>query len=124
MLSSFYFFGGVADLFISIVLWFIFDETKTPSVLFDGRRVYTVIDVVRLSDSGINTEDLEDDHVAQGESMVFSHNSMTVAEKMIEQFFELEYTEGENEKYDTLSDYDSERETLIIDDWAADSLYF
>ena len=42
MLSAFYFFGGLADLFLSLMLWFILDSEKAATVLVDGDRVYSV----------------------------------------------------------------------------------
>ncbi len=48
MLSAFYFFAGSADLFLSITLWFIFDEKRMLAVVIDGDRVYTVTDVIKV----------------------------------------------------------------------------
>ena len=42
MTSAFYFFGGLADLFLSLMLWFILDSEKAATVLVDGDRVYAV----------------------------------------------------------------------------------
>lgn len=49
MISAFYFFGGVADLFLSIMLWFIlYNET---TVVFDAGRVYAVAHVIDTNQS-------------------------------------------------------------------------
>ena len=40
--SAFIFFGGLADLFLSLMLWFILDSEKATIVLVDGNRVYAV----------------------------------------------------------------------------------
>ena len=42
MYSAFIFFGGLADLFLSLMLWFILDSEKAATVLVDGDRVYSV----------------------------------------------------------------------------------
>ena len=58
MSSAFYFFGGLADTFVSVMLWFILDFEQGATVVVDGDRVYAVLDVIRLRDSGgINEED-------------------------------------------------------------------
>ncbi len=59
MYSAFYFFGGLADIFLSIMLWFILDSQKQAAVLVDGNRVYSVADVINPRLSGIN-EDCDD----------------------------------------------------------------
>ncbi len=59
MNSAFYFFGGLADIFLSSMLWFILDSQKQATVLVDGNRVYSVADVINPRLSGIN-EDCDD----------------------------------------------------------------
>ncbi len=59
MESAFYFFGGMADIFLSVMLWFILDSQRQATVLVDGNRVYSVADVIKLQHSVIN-EDCED----------------------------------------------------------------
>ena len=60
MQSAFTFFGGLADLFLSVMLWFIFDDGKTPAFDVDGERVYEVKNVIKTNDSAINI-DCEDE---------------------------------------------------------------
>ncbi len=48
MLSAFYFFAGSADLFLSVTLWFIFDDKRMLAVVIDGDRVYTVTAVIKV----------------------------------------------------------------------------
>ncbi len=60
MFSAFTFFGGLAEIFLSIMLWFILDSQKQATVLVDGIRVYAVADVIKLKHSGINL-DCEDE---------------------------------------------------------------
>ena len=47
MNSAFIFFAGLADLFLSLMLWFILDSEKAVTVLLDGDRVYGVSDVIK-----------------------------------------------------------------------------
>ncbi len=48
MESAFTFFGGLADIFLSLMLWFILDSQKQAAVLVDGNRVYAVADVINI----------------------------------------------------------------------------
>ncbi len=59
MTSAFFFFGGLADLFLSLMLWFILDSEKAAIVLVDGDRVYSVEDVIRQRHSSINVDCIE-----------------------------------------------------------------
>jgi hypothetical protein len=52
MNSAFTFFGGLADMFLSIMLWFILDSKKSPALLVDGDKVYAVTEVVNPRHSG------------------------------------------------------------------------
>jgi hypothetical protein len=49
--SVFYFFGAVADLFLSLMLWFIFDRENAPDLLVQGDKVYVVADVIKSQSS-------------------------------------------------------------------------
>ena len=86
MYSAFYFFGGLADLFLSLMLWFILDSEKAATVLVDGDRVYAVQDVIRPGHSGINEdcieEELQEDIPAEHVS-----SRSSVSKLMIDQFF-------------------------------------
>ncbi len=46
--SAFTFFGGLADIFLSVMLWFILDSQKQATVLVEGNRVYAVADVINI----------------------------------------------------------------------------
>ncbi len=59
MYSAFLFFGGLADIFLSVMLWFVLDNQKQATVLVDGKRVYAVADVINPRLSVIN-EDCDD----------------------------------------------------------------
>lgn len=62
MLTAFYFFGGAADLFLSLMLWFILDGDRKPFVLLDGNRVYAIEEIQKLKHS-TNSYDCEDDEL-------------------------------------------------------------
>ncbi len=49
MTAAFLFFGGAADLFLSIMLWFILDDGKQPLFFVDGERVHSVEDVIDIT---------------------------------------------------------------------------
>ncbi len=42
MYSAFVFFGGMADLFLSLMLWFILDSDKAVTMLVNGNIVYAI----------------------------------------------------------------------------------
>jgi hypothetical protein len=56
MHSAFYFFGGLADVFLSVMLWFVLDSQKQAIVFVDGNIVYPVADVIKLEHSVINED--------------------------------------------------------------------
>ena len=49
MTTAFLFFGGAADLFLSVMLWFILDDGKKPLFFVDGERVHSVEDVIDIT---------------------------------------------------------------------------
>ena len=106
MYSAFLFFGGLADMFLSIMLWFILDSEKVPSVFVDGERIYAVTEVIRVRDSGINEDCLaeeEQDELNERVSRKISSHASGIARRMIEQFF----TEEEGPDRDwSQSDFD------------------
>ena len=52
--SAFIFYGGLADIFLSIMLWFIIETQNLPSVVVDGNKVYAVAEVIKERLSTIN----------------------------------------------------------------------
>ena len=86
MLSALYFFAGLADLFLSLMLWFILDSEKAATVLVDGDRVYAVQDVIRPRHSGINEDCVEDEQEDISTEHV-SNRYSGVSKLMIDQFF-------------------------------------
>ncbi len=47
-------------MFLSVMLWFIFDESKQTAVFVDGDRVYAVADVIKAKES-LNSNDCDDE---------------------------------------------------------------
>ncbi len=56
MTSAFMFFGGVADVFLSVMLWFILDSKKRPIIFVHGDRVISVGSVVNPNGSSVNVD--------------------------------------------------------------------
>lgn len=87
MASAFTFFGGLADIFLSVMLWLIFESEKSPSVVLDGNRVYTVESVIagRLSLNTDNCVD-EDGHEQEvtDQSKLSDISFVSVSRKMID----------------------------------------
>jgi hypothetical protein len=119
MNSAFIFFGGLAEIFLSVMLWFILDSQKLAIVLVDSDRVYAVTDVIKARLSTIN-DDCEDEDLPNEEdadtSKLSSGSSLSVSRRMLEQFF----TEVEGPDRDWQEDdyevYSNEnRLPLIID---------
>lgn len=46
MLSAWTFFGGVADIFISLMLWFIFSEDQVTHLIRHSEKSYPVLDII------------------------------------------------------------------------------
>ena len=90
METAFYFFGGAADLFLSIMLWFILDDKQAPAVLLDGDRSYSVVEVLRTaqsceinSDSDLGQSFKEDDKSEKPAGSFYTDRSSGIAERMI-----------------------------------------
>ena len=54
MFTAYQFFGGLADIFLSLMLWFISDEQKQPTIFIDDNKIYAITEVVKLKSSIIN----------------------------------------------------------------------
>ena len=65
MQSTFFFFGGCADLFLSMMLWTILEKDKKLSFFIDGDRIYSVTDVVRQNSTQLNYDcpDIDDESI-------------------------------------------------------------
>ncbi len=63
MSSAYIFFGGLTDMFLSVMLWFILDTEKAGTIFIDGERTYAVRDIIKDSASSLNENcDDEDEH--------------------------------------------------------------
>ena len=91
MNTAYYFFGGAADLFLSLMLWFILDLEKTPALFVDGDRVYAVTNVIGQNDSSssINCDDEIQVGVSGRENSYVSTHSSFVSKRMIQQFSQI-----------------------------------
>lgn len=90
MFSAYLFFGGLAEIFLSIMLWFILESKPSHTFIVDGERVYSVAQVLTGRISGINfdcnAENENDRENSVRESQV-SSSTLGVSRRMIEQFF-------------------------------------
>ena len=87
MLTAFTFFGGLADVFLSLMLWYILDSDKAVFVLVEGDRVYAIReDVINPRYSGVNEDCRDEDEVDLSESHM-SNRLSGVSKRMIEMFF-------------------------------------
>ena len=76
------FVGGLSDLFITVMVWFILDDKAKIDIFTQGDRSYAVMNVVRQS-RNINEDE---DEEMPGRESVYSRDS-TIADRMISQFF-------------------------------------
>ena len=87
MTSAFYFFGGLADIFLSLMIWFILDSDKLPTIFVNGNRVYSVGEVIKLRYSGINVSCEPEEEPDQNNSHTSRQSSFRTSEvsrRMIE----------------------------------------
>jgi hypothetical protein len=61
MYTAYTFIGAASDLFLSIMMWFIFYTEKTPTVVVDGDKFYTVLNVIKQDNSVIINEHCDDE---------------------------------------------------------------
>ncbi len=54
--TTFVIFGGTADVFLSVMLWFILNDDQTVTVFVDGNRAYSVVDVIQTNNSLVNLD--------------------------------------------------------------------
>ncbi len=79
-------------MFLSVMLWFILDSKKAPTVFVDGDRVYAVRNVFEANQTTINCDcDEEEDPEEVELEVVANEQSSTmfsnVSRRMILQFF-------------------------------------
>ena len=74
-------------MFLSIMLWFVLDNAKSPTVILDGDRVYPIYDVVKHNPPSINFECNLDEYENLIEDEQTTRRSSSVSKLMIDQFF-------------------------------------
>ncbi len=69
MYTAFYFFGGLSDIFLSLMLWFILDSDKSTTFYLDGDRVYSVRDVINTNHSIVSEDcnEEEEDEISRAD---------------------------------------------------------
>ena len=86
--SAFFLFGGVADLFLSIMMWYIFDDKKEQTIFVDGDRVFSITDVIKENQSAINHDcDDDENEIDPYETRPEASSFTRVSQRMIDQFF-------------------------------------
>ena len=60
MYSANDFIGGASDMFLSIMLWFIFYTEKKPTVIVEGDKVYAIVDAIK-QESSVSINDHEEE---------------------------------------------------------------
>ncbi len=116
MTAAFLFFGGAADLFLSIMLWFILDDGKQPLFFVDGERVHSVEDVIDITRQSLNAHCKENDQEEVEETD--DGRTSLVSRRMIEQFLDEEEGSDREWSYDDYLTYEQEhnRESPSFED--------
>jgi hypothetical protein len=90
MNTALYFFAGLADIFLSLMLWFILDDAKEAIVYIDGDRVYSIEEIIASNHSSINQDgqDLKSSiaQIEASSSIYESFNTLGISQRMIKQF--------------------------------------
>lgn len=88
--SAWTFIGGLCDLFLTCMIWFIFDEEQSPSFIADGNNSYAVINVLQASQHSISYDDSDSEHGEVDDSIISIGQSqfMRISDLMIRQFFD------------------------------------
>ncbi len=83
-------FGGVSDIFLSCMIWFIYDEEGTPTIFRDERHnsTYAILDIIKPKDSFRSSVGSLDSFDTKSEEEAESRpDSMRISDRMIAQFF-------------------------------------
>ena len=83
--TTFVIFGGTADVFLSVMLWFILNDDQTVTVFVDGNRAYSVVDVIQTNYSVVNSDSdySQEDRENYFNSSILSAKTSLVADRMI-----------------------------------------
>jgi len=83
------FVGGVADLFITCMIWFILDDEAQSDILKHGRFSYAVLNVVRhVSTDIVDQEEKKEEEQEQEEESYEIAGDLLIGDRMIAQFFD------------------------------------
>ena len=76
-------------MFLSVMLWFILNDSKETAVIIDGDRVYVVSQVINseVSSTNIDCENEEPETFSSRRSSTISTGRSEVSKLMIAQFF-------------------------------------
>lgn len=61
MYTAYTFIGGASDLFLSIMMWFIFNTEKKPTNVVDGDKIYEILNVIKYDNSVRINEHCDDE---------------------------------------------------------------
>ena len=81
------FFGGLADLFIACMIWFVFDEKGSPVVFRHGERSYSVLNVINVDAYLTNDIDIEEEEEISSAHSSFNRLDSLISDRMISLFF-------------------------------------
>lgn len=104
-------FGGFLDLFLSCILWFIFDIERPPTFLRDSRHrnTYAVIEVIKQADddavrTSVNLDKSLNTSITSEEDSFYSEN---LNDRIIAQF--IEDTESMKDEFISLPNIEQDR---------------
>ena len=60
IITSWTFFGGLSDIFIMSMIWYVFDDKSTPDVFSHGDYSYSVVNVINELASLNNDFEIEE----------------------------------------------------------------
>ena len=84
MQTAFLFFGGMADIFLSVMLWFILDADQSATIVETSGRTYLVTSVIKYNSSTINIDCVEDEALDEPMSSYDSYSFTSVSKRMID----------------------------------------
>ena len=80
--------GGVGDLYLTCMIWFIFDDENYTKILLAGQNTYTVIPVIKPRNSTIAEDSSSDSEEEEETSYSATYENVKVSEMMFAKFFD------------------------------------
>ena len=78
------FFGGLADIFITCMIWFVLDDKGTPDIFMHGAYSYPVLNVVKEEGSVLVNDDANDGEEEPTVNLSINDNRNTlISDRMI-----------------------------------------